>query len=309
MRAATVSSESIASHPPPAGAVETCAACGAPLAGDQRYCLECGERRAPISSVLLGGPAGGTSQQPESPARPGAVPPDTIAPGGSRAAPPPGAPRSNAVTVIAAVGVLLLAMGVGVLIGRAGAGTKTTAAAPQVISVGTAAAAGGAAAAAGEEAASFTSDWPAGTNGYTVQLQTLPESGTQTSAVESAKTAAGTKGAKDVGALRSDDFGLSAGNYVIYSGLYHKKPEAEKALAGLKKQFPGAKVIKVSSSAGGAGASGATSPKAGGSGAAGSGAAGSEGKPAPPTVLKELRKTKGKSYEEKSKNLPNQVET
>jgi hypothetical protein len=308
MRAAIVSSESIASHQPPAGAVETCAACGAPLAGDQRYCLECGERRAPMSSVLLGGSVGAQAQSSD-PAGPGAVPPHTIAPGGSRPA-PPGAPRSsNAVTVIAAVGVLLLAMGVGVLIGRAGAGTKSTAAAPQVISVGTAAAAGGATAAAGEEAASFTSDWPAGTNGYTVQLQTLPQSGTQTSVVQAAKTAAGAKGAKDVGALKSDDFGLPAGNYVVYSGVFHKKPEAEKALAGLKKQFPGAKVIKVSGSAAGAGASGAASPKASGSGAAGSGAVGSQGKPAPPTVLEDERKSKGKSFEEKSKNLPNQVET
>jgi hypothetical protein len=32
---------------------ETCPACGASLAGDQRYCLEYGERRAPMSSVLL----------------------------------------------------------------------------------------------------------------------------------------------------------------------------------------------------------------------------------------------------------------
>src|ERR1700733_10888613 len=32
-----------------------CASCGAPLARDQRYCLECGERLVPMSSVLQAG--------------------------------------------------------------------------------------------------------------------------------------------------------------------------------------------------------------------------------------------------------------
>ncbi len=35
----------------------------------------------------------------------------------------------------------------------------------------------------------------------------------------------------------------------------------------------------------------------------------SESHPAPPTVLKNLKGAKGKSYEEKSKNLPDVVET
>ncbi len=76
--------------------------------------------------------------------------------------------------------------------------------------------------------------------GYTVQLQTLPQSGTTVSAVEAAKSAASGKGAKGVGALKSEEFSsLTAGSYVIYSGDYHKQAEAEKALAGLKKSFPG----------------------------------------------------------------------
>ena len=105
---------------------ETCPACGAPLADDQRYCLECGERRAPMSSVLLGGPPSGASSQTQA----GATPP---APPGW--APADGATRGSAVTVIAGVGVLLLAMGVGVLIGRSSAPSKSSATPAQVITV------------------------------------------------------------------------------------------------------------------------------------------------------------------------------
>jgi hypothetical protein len=197
------------------------------------------------------------------------------------------------------VGVLLLAMGVGVLIGRS-AGSKQLTAPAQVISVGSAQA-GGASSAAGES--SFTGDWPAGSTGYTVQLQTLPAPGTSLSAVEAAKTAASAKGAKAVGALKSEEFSsLAAGNYVIYAGIFHKRPEAEKALAGLKKSFPGASLIRVSNAG-----SGSSSESSGSS--SGTGVGSSEAHPAPPSVLKSLNTSKGKSYEERSKNLPNVIET
>jgi hypothetical protein len=291
-----VSTESIASSSLSVGGTESCASCGAALADDQRYCLECGERIAPISSVLLGGPSPGSNAQPAplGPSAPGPpaaghLPPDAS---GSRS--------GNTVTVIAGVGVLLLAMGVGVLIGRSG-GSKQGAAPAQVISVGSSGAGAGTNAAV---APSFTDDWPAGTSGYTVQLQTLPQSGTLTSAVEAAKTAASAKRAKGVGALKSEDFSsLTAGSYVIYSGVYHKKAEAQKALGGLKKSFPGASVISVSN-----GGSHPSSEVAGGSGS-GSGAGSSLSHPAPPSVVQSLSKKKGKSYEEESKNLPNVIST
>jgi hypothetical protein len=304
-RAATVSSESIASPPSPAAAAESCAGCGSPLAGDQRYCLECGERRAPASSLLLGGPSPATSPLPDGaslgpvPTAAGTQPsqnPGRLAPGG--------APHGNALTVIAGVGVLLLAMGVGVLIGRFGGGGKPTAAAPQVISVGNAPAAGPTG--GGAEATPFTDDWPSGTNGYTIQLQTLPRASTQPSAVEAAKSAAGAKGAKGVGALRSEDFsGLRAGSYIVYSGVYHSKAQAEKALGALRKSFPGASVIKVSSAGGSSAGTGSGSGSGGGASGNGTGS----GSPGSSKALEELHKSKGKSYEEKSKNLPNVVGT
>jgi hypothetical protein len=196
--------------------------------------------------------------------------------------------------------VLLLAMGVGVLIGRSGS-TKQSAGPAQVISVGPAS--GAPTSTNASAAPSFTDDWPAGTSGYTVKLQTLPQSGTLASAVEAAKAAASAKGAKGVGALKSEDFSsLTAGSYVIYSGVYHKKAEAQKALGGLKKNFPGAAVTSVSS-----GASHSSSEATGGAG--GSGAGSSLSHPAPPSVVQNLSKKKGKSYEEESKNLPNVIST
>ncbi len=299
----TESIESIASQAPAAAPVAACAACGSPLAEDQRYCLQCGERTMPMSSVLQGGapsaalgPGGGSQA-----GGPGAAPPS--APGAS---PPPAggepAGRGNAVTVIASVGVLLLAMGIGVLIGRSGASKPSAAAAPQVITVSATPSAGTTPA-----TESFTGDWPAGSSGYTIQLQTLPTASTQVSAVQAAKSAAEGKGAKAVGALKSDEFtGLLAGNYIVYSGKYTKKSEADKALGPLKKSFPGAKVLQVGSGAGAPGGKGA-----GGAGAGGgkSGVGSSPSKPAPPSTVEALKGKSGQSYEQESKNLPNVVET
>ncbi len=265
-----------------------CPSCGAPAAADQRYCLECGARLLPASSILSGEPRAAESAPAGPPRAPG--PPVGAATG------EPGQ-RNNALTVIAGVGVLMLAMGVGVLIGRSGA-PKQTAAPATVVTVGSSAAGTG----TGTGEASFTSDWPAGSPGYTVQLQTLPESGTSVAAVESAKAAASAKGAKAVGALKSAEFtSLSSGQYVIYSGDYHGRAEAQKALAALKKSFPAAKVLEVSNGKSSSASQGASSS----SGSVGS----SESHPAPPSVLKSLKGAKGKSYEEKSLNLPDVVST
>jgi hypothetical protein len=97
---------------------DTCANCGARMAGDQRYCVECGTRRGkprypvPTTTATAGAPA--------------------IA-GGSRAT-RWGWMSSNA-SLILGVGVLLLAMGVGVLIGRDSAGSSAGNGKPQVITI------------------------------------------------------------------------------------------------------------------------------------------------------------------------------
>jgi hypothetical protein len=268
-----------------------CVACGAPLGVDQRYCLECGERRMPLSEFLLGSAPPGLAKRGE--ARTTFLP--------DRPAVAAASPTANGLMLLAGVGVLMLAIGVGVLIGRAGAGQQR-AAAPQVITLGSLGTGATSAAGASPTQATFTGDWPAGSSGYTVELQTLPRAGTTPSAVAAAKLAAEAKGAKGVGALDSGEYAsLRPGSYVIYAGIEQTKAAATKALGALKKSFPAASVIHVSNAA--ASGSNSTSP----AGASGSGS--SLTHPAPPSVLEGLKSTKGKSYVERSKNLPDVIET
>jgi hypothetical protein len=193
-----------------AGAVESCAHCGAALALDQRYCLECGTPRTYLSGMLLErlrAPAAQPSQAP--------LPPNGSMTPGAAASPPPWQ-RGSVLTLIVGIGVLLLAMGVGVLIGRSGgSGSAGSAAAPQVITVG------------GGTGAASTPTTPS-----------APEATTTT------KSGSAPPSSK------------------------RKSKAAEP-----------------------------------------SGVGSSPSKPAPATVLKNLRKGGGGSYEQKSKNLPNVVST
>jgi hypothetical protein len=94
-----------------------CANCQAPLASDQRYCLNCGQRRGkprfPVTAVAASEPAA------------------------AAAAPrPPHRPRmSGAATLVAGVATLLIALGVGVLIGH-DSNSSTPQRASQIITVG-----------------------------------------------------------------------------------------------------------------------------------------------------------------------------
>jgi hypothetical protein len=105
---------------------DRCPNCSAPMASDQRYCIQCGERRA----------GGGLRE---------ALP-------RTQSAAPPAPPKqrrtffaSPNASLIAGVATLLLAMGVGVLIGRAGHNTQPARNAPaQIITVPTASSAAGA---------------------------------------------------------------------------------------------------------------------------------------------------------------------
>jgi hypothetical protein len=220
-------------HAPPLGEPgEPCPQCGSPLALDQRYCLECGARRAdarlPFLDILRA-----RSTPPAEPGQRRLRLTDSISGG----------------TAALGVALAVLFLAVGVLVGRSGGGDK--AAAPSVVTVG--GGAGTAAGASGGSAgASFSSDWPAGQSGWTVQLQALPKPSNDAAKVQAAKAAAKGKGAPDVGALDSDDFGsLTPGQYVVYSGRFKTKAQATKALGKLRGHFPQAKVVHVA--AGGAG--------------------------------------------------------
>lgn len=117
----TPESASVAStelHPLLGAAIrQGCAACGASMAADQRYCVECGERRGAPRVSLLEGPA---HRPQETPPQSASSPRRRIAPVNS--------------TLVSIIGILLLAMGIGVLIGRSG---NTTVKSPpaQVVTV------------------------------------------------------------------------------------------------------------------------------------------------------------------------------
>jgi hypothetical protein len=111
------------------GGNESCPNCGARMAADQRYCLNCGHRRgeprlpfmdAVVFMESMNGPGGSAGTPP---------PPPPAQSGGSN--------RWNAnAALIAGVATLVLAIGVGFLIGRSGhENSAPAAAAPQVIKV------------------------------------------------------------------------------------------------------------------------------------------------------------------------------
>jgi hypothetical protein len=161
---------------------------------------------------------------------------------------------------------------------------QVAAARPQVISVATPAAAGTAAPPVEEQ---FNADWPEGTDGFTIELQTIPKEGTPVADVTAAKTAAAGKGASDVGALDSDDYAsLDSGNYVIYAGIFNTRKQARKALGKLKKKFPDARVVAVSSSSGGGAAKKGTVDK---------------------SKLEDLKGSSPEEYQKKSKKLPDET--
>ena len=256
---------------------EPCRDCGAPLAADQRYCLECGRRRGDARLPFKELMEDRIRRETAVPARP--------------PAPPPLRERVTPVYAGAGVGLLALALLFGILIGSAGDDQprQVAAAPPQVISVAAPAAAGQ------PVAQEFTADWPADEDGYTVQLRSLPKDGTDVAAVQAAKSDVQSKGAPAVGALDSDEFAsLDAGNYVIYSGVFKSRKAAKRALADLKADFSGAKVVRVSSSGGGLAAQGDKDALS--------------GKKKEATVgknqLKDLQGLSPEQYEKKAKKLP-----
>jgi len=180
---------------------QPCPSCAAPLNPDQRYCLNCGHRRAEMRLPFMDMvEADAKAAQTARRVSPGAV----LAP----ALPTERSPLIALTSLIA----LLLALGIGVLIGRGSDGSERVAKAPVVNVSG-----GGAGAAA---PVAVVSDWPAATSGFTVALQTLPATATAAE-VAAAKQAATAKGATDPGALRGDEYPtVGEQGIVIYSGVF-----------------------------------------------------------------------------------------
>lgn len=224
----------------PPGSAQTCASCGATLAADQRYCLSCGSRVGEPRVAASG------ASTPDGPAAPPAAPSSRQADFSPLAA----------VIGIALLGGMLL---IGVLIGRGGSDDPQPA---PVVQVGT-----GPTTATGEttgqddatttpdgggDAGAITSEWPAGTDGFTIQLSTVAKDDATPESVDAEQQSAVSDGAADAAVLDSDLYSsLPPGNYVIYSGVYTDRKSAEVALKGLTKSIPAATVVEVAGDSGG----------------------------------------------------------
>jgi len=274
---------------------ERCTGCGNPLALDQRYCLNCGKRRggARIEFEKY------LDQEP--PNSPPKVPPVVAA------QPADNRPEREVTPLMAAVGLTGLAviLILGVLIGRTGQGNSTPVAAPVVAAAGQPVAAGPSTTSSTSTTVSFEADWPTGKEGFTIELATLPKDTADGTAVETAKTDIVAKGATDVGALDSDEYAsLPPGNYVLYSGVFESKAEAEKALKPLKANFPDAQVVEIS-----AGAGGDTGDEGGGFTEQAAQGSGEDVVEASEDDLKALENATGDEYQEFQKKLPPTIET
>jgi hypothetical protein len=200
-------------HAPTLGAQgEPCATCGAPLAADQRYCLECGTRRAearlPFRDILAG-------KAPP----PGAAPPS---------APAPSEPPARAgLAFLAGLLCLLVALGVGVLIGRSGDDTPTAATTPppQVITVG------GSAPAATTPAAGSTDTGAAGTDSSSSSGKS--GSGSSSSGAKSSKSSKSTnKSVKDLDKSSGSDYQKKSDKLPKQLGTGGKPPPKDNKPAG-----------------------------------------------------------------------------
>ncbi len=220
---------------------EHCEQCDAPVDHAQRYCVVCGTHRRHVHD-------------------PAARYLSTVARRSRSAGPRPASARrgtSPRLATALALAVIPIAVGLGVLVGRASTSgdAKLIAALkaqkPEVITttVGGAAATAGPAAAArtASTVSALTSSFPL-RSGYAVELQTLPLR-TGESAVTKAQQADAAKGAPHPGLIMQRDYRVTptpaAGDYVIYSGAYKTKAAAQRALATLRKKFAEAKVIEV----------------------------------------------------------------
>jgi hypothetical protein len=86
------------------------------------------------------------------------------------------------------------------------------------------------------EQQSAAGSWPAGQSGYTVVLTTSSDEATAQQQADEATAA----GIKEVGVLKSDDYGLGTGLYVVYDGKFDTNEEAEAELAEISGTYSGA---------------------------------------------------------------------
>jgi hypothetical protein len=184
-------------HRPPLGEPNApCRGCGAPLASDQRYCLQCGTRRAearlPFLEILAR----------QVPAPPAAASATTTTTRGLPTGPAAWLGRvSTNAAAVAGVACLLLALGVGVLIGGLGSDDASgNGGPPQIITVGGAALPAAAPAAAASTTAPPVTET---TPGDTAPAGSTTKSTKKKAAASAAKPSAAVK---DLDKASGDDY-------------------------------------------------------------------------------------------------------
>ena len=81
-------------------------------------------------------------------------------------------------------------------------------------------------------------EWPAGQNGWTIVLASVPQSAGRTAAVGEARKALNA-GLTEVGVINSSEFSsLHSGYFVVFSGIYNSEREARGALDTAKGSYP-----------------------------------------------------------------------
>ncbi|HEX5923973.1 MAG TPA: hypothetical protein VFY45_09080 [Baekduia sp.] len=191
-----------------------CRTCGSPLAADQRYCLQCGARRAearlPFLDILA-------QQVPQGAGAPAAT--------GPAASPPSNwlGRMSTNTAAVAGVACLLLALGVGVLIGGLGQNDSAASATPQVISVGSAAPA--AAAAAPSVATPALTE----TTGDTTTTTPKDTAKTKSSKKTASTTKAGNNAVKNLDSSAGGDYAKKSEKLPKTLGTGGKAPPVDKS--------------------------------------------------------------------------------
>ena len=88
-------------------------------------------------------------------------------------------------------------------------------------------------------------EWPAGQNGWTIVLASVPQSSGRAAATREANKAS-SGGLSDVGVLNSSEFSsLHSGYFVVFSGVYNSESEARGALGTAKSSYPQAYVRQI----------------------------------------------------------------
>lgn len=279
---------------------EQCEGCGAAVDHSQRYCVVCGTHRRNVRdpAARYHATRGGRSRRPAG---------DPTAPRSSR--------PSNLLTALI-LALVPLAIGLGVLVGRASNnGDAKLLAALEAQRGGVAGSPGATSGSTAQASSSTLASTFKLQNGYAVELQTLPASGTTGASVLSAESSARAKGATDVGLILQSDDKVTpvppSGSYVIYSGSFKTSAQASQALSKLKGKFPTAVVIHVQSSSSVANGAGPGKVLARTKYGTANQIAGTKITQTQlnqgGAIVKNIQKKIGKSYVNAQKNLPSQI--